>query len=234
MSGSNSSAPGSAVPAEALTFTVHSMPAPALDDAAQRTRAGRRKLLLVLLACAAPVIASYFTYFVVRPEARSNYGELIDPPRALPPGLPLRDLQGRAVAAGTLHDQWLHVVVAGGACDARCERALRLPRQFREPRGRARDRLDKVWLVVDETPLRPEVAAAVAAAPPVTVLRVPREALADWLAPAAGGALEQHAYIVDPMGRWMLRVPPDPDAGRFKRDVERLLRASASWDRAGR
>ena len=125
-------------------------------------------------------------------------------------------------------------VGGGGAGHARCERALLLQRQLRETLGRERDRLDKVWLVVDETPLRPEVAAAVAAAPPVTVLRVPREALADWLAPAAGGALEQHAYIVDPMGRWMLRVPPDPDAGRFKRDVERLLRASASWDRAGR
>jgi hypothetical protein len=232
MSGSNSSAPGSTAPAEALAFTVHSMPAPRLDDAAQRT--GRRKLLLVLLACAAPVVASYFTYFVIRPEARSNYGELIDPPRALPPGLPLRDLQGRALAAETLHGQWLHVVVAGGACDARCEQALLLQRQLRETLGRERDRLDKVWLVVDDAPLRPEVAAAVAAAPSVTVLRVPRDTLADWLAPAAGGALEQHDYIVDPLGRWMMRMPPEPEPARFKRDVERLLRASASWDRAGR
>ena len=60
-------------------------------------------------------------------------------------------------------------------------------------------------------PLRPEVAAAVAAAPPVTVLRVPRDALADWLAPAVGGALEQHDYIVDPLGRWMMRMPPEPE-----------------------
>jgi hypothetical protein len=32
----------------------------------------------------------------------------------------------------------------------------------------------------------------------------------------------------------MMRMPPEPEPARFKRDVERLLRASASWDRAGR
>jgi hypothetical protein len=41
-------------------------------------------MLAVLLVCAAPVIASYFTYYVVRPEGRRNYGELIDPQRPLP------------------------------------------------------------------------------------------------------------------------------------------------------
>lgn len=237
MSGSNSSAPGSAATAEALAFTVHALPSPMLADeaAARRTRAGRWKMLLVLLACAAPVIASYFTYFVVRPEGRSsNYGTLIAPPRSLPADLPLADLQGRRVAAASLQGQWLLVAVAGGACDARCEQALLLQRQLRETLGRERDRLDKVWFVVDDAPLRPELAAAVTAAPPVTVLRVPRDALAAWLAPADGHTLEQHYYIVDPQGDWMMRAPPEPEPARLKRDVERLLRASTGWDLPGR
>jgi len=44
-------------------------------------------------------------------------------------------------------------------------------------------------------------------------------------------------YVVDPMGNWMMRFPPGislENASRFKRDIERLLRASASWDTAGR
>ena len=45
-------------------------------------------MLLVLLVCAAPVIASYFTYYVVRPEGRRNYGELIEPQRPFPPPSP--------------------------------------------------------------------------------------------------------------------------------------------------
>jgi hypothetical protein len=31
-----------------------------------------------------------------------------------------------------------------------------------------------------------------------------------------------------------MRVPADPQPTRLKRDVERLLRASASWDTPGR
>ena len=41
-------------------------------------------------------------------------------------------------------------------------------------------------------------------------------------------------YIVDPMGDWMMRVPANPDPARLKRDLEKLLRASAGWDRPGR
>ena len=62
-------------------------------------------------------------------------------------------------------------------------------------------------------------------------------ALAQWLQPAAGHALAEHLYVVDPMGNWMMRFPAGIDAAaaaRAKRDLERLLRASASWDTAGR
>jgi hypothetical protein len=40
--------------------------------------------------------------------------------------------------------------------------------------------------------------------------------------------------VVDPMGQWMMRAPADPDPSRLKRDLEKLLRASASWDLPGR
>jgi hypothetical protein len=46
--------------------------------------------------------------------------------------------------------------------------------------------------------------------------------------------LEDHLYVVDPQGHWMMRFPADIDAARAKRDLDRLLRASSSWDKAGR
>jgi hypothetical protein len=237
MSGSNSSVPGSGGPAEAaspLSFTVHSMPAPELDAQARRTASGRLKMLLVLLVCAAPVIASYITYFVIRPDGRSNYSELIEPLRPMPANLPLTDLQGRRIDAVALQGQWLVVVVGGGACDATCEKLLWLQRQLRETLGRDRDRLDKVWLVDDAQPVRAETLQAVGAGTPATVLRVDSAALAAWLQPAAGHTLAQHLYVIDPLGNWMMRVPADPQPAKLKRDVERLLRASAGWDKAGR
>jgi hypothetical protein len=211
------------------------MPSPALSDTQRRTAAGRWKMFAVLAVCAAPVVASYFTYFVIRPDARNNYAELVTPPRELPSKLPLATLSGESVAAAGLHGQWLLVVVADAACDATCEKHLHLQRQLREAMGRDKDRLDKVWLVTDRAMPRGDVLAAISpGGQPATVLRVGRDELAQWLKPEAGQALSDHLYIVDPMGRWMMRTPVDPDPAKVKRDIERLLRASASWDRPGR
>ena len=73
------------LPDQMVRFSVHSLPDPAGQDRdTQRTKAGRWKMLLVLLVCAAPVVASYFTYYVIRPEGRTNHGTLIQPSRAMP------------------------------------------------------------------------------------------------------------------------------------------------------
>jgi cytochrome oxidase Cu insertion factor (SCO1/SenC/PrrC family) len=240
MSGSNSSAPGSgALPrrAEALALTVHGVDGPDLGDAEQaarrRTAAGRLRMLLVLAVCAAPVLASYVAYYLIRPQSQNAYGTLIQPTRSLP-DLALATLDGRPMAARALVGQWLLVVVAPAACAADCEARLFMQRQLREMLGRERERVDKVWFVTDGGMPAPALRAAVDAQPPVTVLRVDRAALAAWLAPAPGRALEDHLYVVDPLGEWMMRMPHDADPARVKRDLERLLRAAAGWDRPGR
>jgi hypothetical protein len=237
MSGSNSSNPA-AKPGDLdrpLGLTVHSLPEPreaALADE-HRTRRGRWKMLALAVVCAAPVLASYFMYYVVRPEGRRNYGELIDPQRPLP-AMTGTTLDTRTVSLPTLQGQWLLVSVAGGGCDAACERHLYLQRQLRESLGKDKERLDWVWLVDDAVPVRDALESAVQQA---TVLRVDRAQLAQWLAPAAGGQLSDHLYVVDPMGHWMMRFPPVQDtdsAAKVRRDLERLMRGSASWDKAGR
>jgi hypothetical protein len=225
MSGSNSSAPAE-TPLEPLSLTLHSVP--------RNVALGRWKMLAILAVCAAPVVASYLSYFVIRPEGRSNYAALIEPARALPAALPLTDEKGQPVAAASLPGQWLLVVVGPAACDTTCEKLLYTQRQLREMTGRERERVDKLWLVTDDAPLRPELQAALSVAPATRVLRVPHAALAQWLEPAAGESLASHLYIVDPMGQWMMRAPVSPDPAKLKRDVERLLRASSSWDRPGR
>lgn len=233
MSGSESSGRGAATP-EALRLTVYPLDEPARGTAgSQRTRRGRLKMLLVLAVCAAPVVASYLMYFVVRPEGRSNYGTLILPTRPMP-AAEVRSLDGSPRALSSLKGQWLLVVASAATCDPRCERLLYAQRQLREMLGRERDRIDKVWLITDEAPLRAEVRTAVGASPAVAVLRMPAAALSRWLEPAAGRALEDHLYLIDPMGEWMMRFPAEFEPGKVKRDLDRLLRASGSWDRAGR
>ncbi len=236
MSGSKSSPPAAErpprLPDEPLGLTVHTMPQldPASAAQAAASRRGRLKMLGVLLVCAAPVIASYFMYYVVRPEGRRNYGELIDPQRPLPAFQAL-DRAGQPVALPSLKDQWLLVSVADSACDADCERHLYLQRQLREGLGKEKGRLDWVWLRTGVTPLTPALLAATEQA---TVLQVDEAALGAWLQPASGRRLSDHLYVVDPLGNWMMRFPAQADPAQIRRDLERLLRASAFWDKEGR
>jgi hypothetical protein len=231
MSGSKLLDPSKPAADELLGLTVHAMPQPG-HAIAPRHR-GRWTMLAVLLACAAPVVASYLTYYMIRPEARRVYGELIDPQRPLPPTQALRP-DGQPLPLTSLKGQWLLVSVAGGACDAPCAEHLYLQRQLREGLGKDKDRLDWVWLVADDAAVPETLQPALKGA---TVLRVPPAELAAWLAPANGQSLAQHLYVVDPIGNWMMRFPAGLDratASRAKRDLERLLRASAFWDQAGR
>ena len=217
-----------------LGLTVHALPA--ADQTVTRsanTRSGRWKMLAVLLVCASPVIASYFTYYVIRPEGRRNFGELVDPQRPLP-SIATQTLDGQAGHLTALRKQWLLVSVAGGACDTRCEQNLYFQRQLRESLGREKERLDRVWLVNDDAAVRAALLPALASS---AVLRVASAPLAQWLEPAAGKHLEDHLYLVDPLGNLMMRFPADMDAAaaaKVKTDLDRLLRASSSWDKEGR
>lgn len=217
-----------------LGLSVHGLPEAGQAVAqAQRARHGRWKMSALLLICAAPVLASYVTYYAIRPEGRRNYGELISPQRSIP-ALTATALDGSATPLRALKGQWLLLSVAGGACDALCQRQLYLQRQLRESLGKDKDRVDWVWLIDDAAALPDALAPALQKA---TVLRVDGAALATWLAPAPGHRLAEHLYLVDPMGQWMMRFPAAMDlaaAAKARRDLERLLRASSSWDQAGR
>ncbi len=218
-----------------LGMTVHELPQPAAVAQAdtQRTTLGRWKMVLLMLVCASPVMASYFTYYVVRPEGRRNYGELISPQKDLPV-VQVQDLQGQSLPMASLKGQWLLVTVASGACDERCQKNLYFQRQLREVLGKDKDRVDRVWLVPDAAPVAEGLLPALKQA---HVLRMEPAVLEAWLSPAAGHVLQDHLYVVDPMGNWMMRFPAHMDvasASKAKKDLERLLRASASWDEPGR
>ena len=226
-----------------VELAVHSMPMPQdMQAEPERTRNGRLKMLLVLIACAAPVVASYFTYYVLRPEGRSNFGVLVQPPRPLPE-VTAQTLDGRALALPSLRGQWLLLSVAHAACDAQCQSTLFLQRQLRAGLGKDTDRVDWVWLIDDDGAVPPEMLPRLEGA---TVLRVAPAGLGPWLDGGPQSGIPGTSFLVDPQGNLMMRFPapearadaPIQDtlayAKKVKRDVERLLRASASWDTPGR
>jgi hypothetical protein len=143
----------------------------------------------------------------------------------------------------SLRGQWLVMSVAHAGCDATCESTLFLQRQLRAGLGKDKERVDWVWLIDDDAPVP---AAMLPRLEGSTTLRISAQSAAQWLGDGAAGPLYGSVYLVDPLGNYMMRFPTldlQADstqeakllhAKKVKRDVERLLRASASWDKTGR
>jgi hypothetical protein len=219
----------------ALGLTIYDLPDPVqvVQQDASRTNAGRIRMIFVMLVCAAPVIASYLTYYVIRPQTLRNFGTLIQPVKPLP-DISAQTLDGKEVSLSSLKDQWLLVSVGSGSCDSACQTHLLLQRQIRASLGREKDRTDWVWLITDNEPVSKELLAGM---PDAVVLRVAPNSLSQWLSAEPGRELAEHLYLIDPHGNWMMRFPPAlsmEQAAPLKRDWERLLRASVSWDKPGR
>ena len=218
-----------------LGLTVYDLPQPVAVAQADgnRTWAGRWRMLALLLVCASPVVASYVTYYLIRPEARRSFGELIEPQRELP-AMTSTDMDGHRAQLKDLKGQWLLLSVAPAACDTACEKNLYFQRQIHAGLGKERDKVDRVWLITDGAEVAPALRASIAGA---LMLRVDPQELPQWLMPQAGHTLTEHLYLIDPMGRWMMRFPPGleaENAPKLKRDLERLIRAASSWDLPGR
>jgi hypothetical protein len=198
----------------------------AVQSPADKARAqSRLKLYLVIAICAAPAIASYYVYYFVRPDARSNYGALIEPQRPMPP-LHLKTLDGRAFDAATLRGKWVMLMVAGGECPTACTDRLYHLRQVRLTTGKDRDRVTRVWLIPDAEPLSTMVIREYDG---TEMLRADPSELERWLPADAGEpprAYADHIYIVDPLGNLMMRFPANADPNITKRDLAKLLRAS--------
>jgi cytochrome oxidase Cu insertion factor (SCO1/SenC/PrrC family) len=185
---------------------------------------GRWKLLLLAAICAAPVIASYVTYYIIKPQGGvTNYGALIEPQRPIPPSLTVRDENNQALSLATLKGKWLMLSVDSSACDEACVKKLYFMRQIRATQSTERERVVTVWLRTDAAPVSDMIRRAYG---DTRFLVADPAALAAWLPPGKGTSLNQHIFLVDPNGNLMMRFPNDPDPGKIKNDLTRLLKWS--------
>ncbi|MFN9805658.1 MAG: SCO family protein [Betaproteobacteria bacterium] len=181
-----------------------------------------RTLYLLIAVCLAPVIASYLTYYVFPPSGRTNYGDLVSPQRPLP-ALTLRQLDGAAFDLKQLRGKWLMGVVDGAACSDACRQRLWQMRQLRTATGKDSDRIERVFLVTDGEPLETMLLREHEGA---HILRADSAQLRPFLALEPAQRIEDHMYLIDPIGNYMMRWPAEPNPSRIKRDLSRLLKAS--------
>lgn len=195
---------------------------PSSAPTTQPVSRGRLKLFLVMLACAAPVLASYFTYYVIRPEGRVNYADLIEPQRPVP-DMPVVTTDGRSETLAAWRGKWILVVVGSPSCDKSCEQSLYNVRQVRLTTGRERERVERLWLL--NAPGEP-APALLSQHEGLHVRRITTDTLATRFPAAEGQRIEDHIFIIDPLGNLMMRFPVQADPSRMKKDLNKLLRAS--------
>lgn len=198
---------------------------PALPESKPRSKA---PLYWVLAVCIAPTVAAFVAYYGWNWEANTettNYGELLTPPSAMPPMSSAKTLDGQSFDAQQLLKKWVYVTVDGGACLKACADRLFNTRQQKAMTGRERERVGRVFFVTDAAPVSPDL---VAAHPDLTIVRVAPDELV-FLPLAAGQPLAAPIWLLDPLGRVMMRYPADPNPSKMKRDLSKLLYASKGW-----
>lgn len=197
--------------------------APALS--AQQQQSGRIKFLLILLVCASPLLLSYLTYYVIKPGGRTNYGALIDPrDHPVPPALGLTGLDGKPASLAAYQGKWVMLQSGPSDCQDACKKDLFAMRQLRLMQGKEMERLARVWLITDPAPLDTMVIREFDG---TDMLRAPAAALKAWLPVEAGDSAAGHLYLIDPRGHLMMRFPKNPDPSKVKKDIGKLLKASA-------
>lgn len=200
-------------------------PSPATVDPAavsRRPSRARLKLVGVLLVCAAPVLASYFFYYVMPPSGRSNFGTLIEPQRPVPE-MGVSEVSGRPHPLSEHLGQWVLLHVDSGRCERACVDKLYALRQQRTMTGKERDRIDRIWLVTDDVAPGEDLMRDYEG---TVVLRVAPERLVALLPVEPGRRIQDYLWVVDPLGNLMMRFPADGDPAKIRKDISRLLRAS--------
>ena len=197
-----------------------------------QTRRGRIQMLLLLLACAAPVIASYLAYYVFKPEgAKTNFGTLVQPVQDVNPAWFDIPFNGK----------WtLLIARPAGECTIKnesCLEALFLMRQLRIAVGRESSRVQLVWVNTDGKPVDPEVLLAydqktagfqILSLPADPKLRAEFEA---WLNRDGAG---QKIQLIDPSPAKMMVFPvtnSPKEFGSIKKDLEKLLRLNRKGEK---
>jgi hypothetical protein len=191
-------------------------------------RHGRWKMLGVLAVCLAPVLASYFTYYVIKPTSRTNYGDLIDPSAHPIPQLGSTTLAGKPEGLDAYRGKWILLKVGGGACPDACQKQLFTMRQERLMQGKEMDRIERVWLITDKEPVDTMLIREYDG---MHMLHADAAAVAKWLPVDAGTTADDHIYMIDPRGNLMMRFPAVADPRqvykKISADIAKLLKASS-------
>ena len=156
---------------------------------------------------ALPIVASTVAFHFFRPRTTSNYGELVTPPAASLGAV--RALGGGSFGFEELRGKWVLVAFDSGACPDACAEKLTscgrcASRSAAMPPGWSASSSRTTRRPCAPRPWRPIEGTVAHPPPPGHVCCRP--------SPVNDRA---HIYVVDPLGKVMMRFPADADPPRM-------------------
>jgi cytochrome oxidase Cu insertion factor (SCO1/SenC/PrrC family) len=163
-------------------------------------------------------------YYIIKPAARTNYGTLLDP-RLYPIPKLNEMLQGSEnQELDAYQGKWIMLQVSSSDCSPICQNTLLNMRQLRLMQGKERSRIERVVLITDQNPIETSLLREY---DDVHFLRADAKRIKAWLPVEQDGVEYDRIYLIDPSGNLMMRYPADADPNKVKKDIAKLLKASA-------
>lgn len=184
--------------------------------ALERPASSRWTLLALIGLTIAPVAASYFTYYVIKPARPHTVGELLQIQPL--PKLPAVDQNGTPVDLGALKGKWLLLTSTGNECGQTCRKNLFTLQQLRLAQGREKHRVERLLLTAQPlAPIQGEGAQGVH-------VWYDSGRLAQQLPASENHDASHFFYVIDPLGNQVLRYRDDTDPGAMIREISKLLK----------
>ncbi len=190
---------------------------------------GRLKLLLIILVFFLPQIIAALLYFGGwRPHSQVNYGQLVQPVRAIR-DISLRSLDGQSFRFSALRGKWLMIYFGAASCHRACVQDLYKMRQVRAAQGENAARVRRLFVITGNHGMA-RLQKLLRRYPGMRVVTGPRHAVASLAGQfTLDGRLPDHRhriYVVDPQGNLMMSYPPDANPEGMRKDFVRLLQVS--------
>ncbi|HYE36186.1 hypothetical protein [Methylocaldum sp.] len=188
----------------------------------------RNRALIIFIALISIIPFGAAWYYANNPQLitkRSNYGNLVLPPRPIDYGELLARPVSRSEVLSEVKGRWVMLHVVSGKCVDRCAETLHKTKQIRLMLNKEIPRVRRLLLVADD-PVAADLAPLLKD-DQTLLLAVASEALSQKLAAAVEKPLtEGMVILIDPFGNAALWYDSGFDPYGVLKDLKHLLRAS--------
>lgn len=183
---------------------------------------GRKQLLILLATFLLPVMLVLGLYWMNwNPSGGVSHGVLVSPPRALPE-VTAMDYARQPFKPEDWKDRWHLVLVTNHGCTELCQKNLYKMRQIHASLAKDIDRLQRVLLITGQEPVA-DVREIRRQYPDLVILTTAEDLVRVM---TEGAQPDEQFYLVDPLGKVMMRYSNAVEAKDIRADLLKLFKYS--------